>query len=174
MQRPISVLVLGILNIVLGGLGILSLLLMIPLQRLSQHAAAGNPVLKLMQENANYALFMKVSMLLGIIASVVLLLAGVGLLQVKPWARYLSIGYAVYGIIAAIVGAVANVVFLSPLVEQASRMPMNAERGAMIGSMVGGTIGGCVSVVYPVILLIFMFRANVKAAMKPAGQAPGA
>ena len=90
-----------------------------------------------------------------------------GLLLVKEWGRHLSIAYAVYGIIMAIVGTAANVAFLSPLVERASHMPMGPEKGALIGGMVGGVIGSCVGVIYPVILLIFMFRANVKAAMRP-------
>ena len=78
-------------------------------------------------------MFMKVSVLLGLVVCVVLVLAGVGLLRLRPWGRHLSIGYAVYAIIAGIVGLAINGYFLLPLLEKASRMPAGPEQAGLLG-----------------------------------------
>ena len=161
--------VLGILNLVFGALGLLSLAMIVAMMFIPQPKVPNaNPVMGLIQENAAYALFMKISVPLGVVASMVLILAGVGLLRLRPWGRHLSIGYAVYAIIAAIAGGAANCYFLMPLVEKASRMPAGPEQAGLIGGVVGGMVGSCAGLLYPVILLFFMFRPNVVAAMQPS------
>ena len=67
-------------------------------------------------------------------------LAGVGLLMLKPWGRYLSIGYSLYAIVAGIVGVVANYYFLvTPLLDNASQMPAGPEKIGLIAGAAGGT-----------------------------------
>ena len=169
MPRPVSTLVLGVLNLVFGVLGLLSLVMTVAILFVPQPKMAHpNPILSLLQENAAYALFMKISVALGLLASVVLVLAGVGLLLLKPWGRHLSIGYAVYALIAGVVGMAANWYFLMPLLAKASRMPAGPEQAGLVGGAVGGMVGGCLGLIYPVILLFFMFRPNVVAAMQPS------
>jgi len=96
-----------------------------------------------------------------------LLAAGIGLMMLKPWARLVSIGYAIYAIVFGIVGMVINFFFLvRPMIEHAQQQS-GPEAAVAIGGAVGGTIGGCFGLIYPIVLLIFMFRANVVGAFKP-------
>jgi hypothetical protein len=95
------------------------------------------------------------------------LAAGIGLLMLKPWARTLSIVYAIYSILQAIVGTIINYFLLvRPLIEQAQNSS-GPEAAAAMGGAIGGTIGGCVGLIYPALLLFFMMRPNVVAAFRP-------
>ena len=167
MKRPTSVTVFGILNIVFAVFGVLatlgSLVLFLP-----QMANSNNPVIKLIQDNPTYAAWMKFSIGLGVLVSLALLAAGIGLLKLKPWARMFSIGYAIYSLIMIPVSMVVNFFLLTrPMLEQAHQQH-GPEAASAIGAAVGGMFGSCFGLIYPVLLLIFMLRANVKAAFIPA------
>ena len=173
MQRPTSVTVFGILNIAFACFGVLGILASIALFNLP--ASSGNPVVKIMQDNPTYAAFMKISILLGIFSSLAMLAAGIGLLMLKGWGRYLSIGYAIYAILFGIVGVVMNFLFLvRPLLERASQQ-QGPEAAGAIGGAIGGSFGGCFGLIYPILLLIFMLRPRVVAAFQqpPYPQNPG-
>jgi hypothetical protein len=164
MQRPTSVTVFGILNIVFAALAILGLIGSIALFFVP---AANNPVIKIIHENPFYAAWLKISILLGLLSCSALLAAGIGLLRLKSWARTLSIVYAIYAIVFGILGTVVNFFFIiRPMLEQA-RQQHGPEAAGAIGGAIGGTIGGCFGLIYPVLLLIFMLRPNVVAAFRP-------
>jgi len=166
MQRPTSVTVFGILNIVFAAFGVFGLIASIALFYLP--ADSHNPVIKLIHENPAYALWLKICIPLGVLSCAALLAAGIGLLYLKPWARILSIAYAIYAIVFGIVGMVINfIVMVQPLLEQARQQPGPEAAGA-IGGAIGGTIGGCFGLIYPVLLLIFMTRPKVVAAFRPS------
>lgn len=164
MERPTSVTVFGILNIVFAAFGIFGTLGSLAL--FSANADMNNPVIKIIHDNPNYALWMKICISLGLIVTIALLAAGSGLLKLKPWARTLSIAYAIYAIVFGIISIVANYFFLTkPLMEQAQGQH-DAAAAAAVGAAIGGAVGGCVGMVYPILLLIFMTRPNVIAAFK--------
>jgi hypothetical protein len=165
MNRPVVLTVFGILNLVFAAWGVCGGLFGAAVFLVPQGAGARNPVLEIMHANPGFMAFQKLTILLGLVAAIVLAVAGIGLLMVKPWGRSLSIGYAIYAIVMAIVGTAASYVWLvAPLMERAGR---GAEQAAAVGGAVGGLLGGCFALIYPVILLIFMFRPNVVAAMQP-------
>lgn len=174
MRRPTSILVLGILNIVFGCLAVLGTIItlatiMVPQSQL----VAGNPVMEVLHKNPNYATFMRISCAVGIVACFVLVMAGLGLLMTRPWGRLLSIGYAAYAILAVFISMASNWYFLQPLLEQARHMRPGPQQGALIGGVIGGVAGSCVGLIYPAILLYFMFRPNVIAALQsPFGDEP--
>ena len=112
MNRPTSVTVLGIINLVFAAWGFLGVAMVVAMDFMPMPANAKNPMLDLMQQNAVYAIYTKVSLMLGIVATIVLGLAGIGLLMMRPWGRWLSIGYAIYGILSVIIGAVLFYTFL--------------------------------------------------------------
>ena len=175
MQRPTPVTVFGILNIGFAALGIFGVLASLMLFT-AFAANSNNPVVQLIQDNPTYAAWMKVSIVLGVLVAVALLVAGIGLLMLKPWARIVSIAYAIYSCVMIPVNTVVNYVFvLHPLLQQAQGKPAPEAAGA-IGGLVGGIIGSCFGLVYPIFLLIFMLRPNVVAAFRPptpgAGQPP--
>jgi len=166
MQRPISVNVFGILNIVFACFGILGTVASLSL--LFGAAASNNPVAKVIQENATYMAYLKVMIPVGILASITLLVAGIGLLILKNWARYLSIGFGIYGVLSGLIGAIMNFMYvMQPLLEQASHQ-QGPEAAGAIGGAIGGTVGGCFGVIYPILLLIFMTRPKVVAAFQSA------
>src|SRR5262245_43450327 len=94
MQRPVSVTVFGILNIAFAVLGVFAMIGTIAL--FSLPGASNHPIVKIMQESPAYATWLKLTIPLGLMASVALLVAGIGLLRLKSWGRKLSIGYAIY------------------------------------------------------------------------------
>ena len=165
MKRPTSVTVFGVLNIVFAVFGAFGLLTSIAL--FSLQTDFNNPVVKLIHENAAYATFLKISILLGIPICLALLAAGIGLLNMKSWARILSIVYAIYAIVSGMIGIVVNFfAMVMPMIEQAHQ-EQGPAAAAAIGGAIGGTLGGCFGLIYPVLLLIFMLLPKTAAAFRP-------
>ncbi len=163
MQRPVSATVFGILNLVFAAFGLFGLLATVTL--LSTAADTHNPVARAMLDNPTFALWIKIGLPLGLIALLVLLVAGIGLLRLKEWARKLSIGYAIYAIVMGVVGMLMNLLFVvRPMLAQAQQQgPENA--AAMAGAF-GGVMGGCIGMIYPILLLIFLTRPKLVAAFQ--------
>jgi len=90
-NRPTSVTVFGILNIVFAGFSLFAVFATITL--FSMEVSSNNPVVKLLHENRALAFWLRVSILLGLVNCLVLVVSGLGLLFVKPWARVLAIAY---------------------------------------------------------------------------------
>lgn len=164
MQRPTSVTVFGVLNIIFAVLGIVTIAGSAAM--LFASSKTDNPALKMMLANSAYMTWMRISIPLGLIVSALVLAAGIGLLLLKPWARWISLGYGVYAILASIVGTVFTyLLVVGPMMEQAQRMH-GPEAAAAVGGAVGGMIGGCLGLIYPVLLLYFMTRPHVIAAFR--------
>ena len=116
MKRPQSVTVFGILNIVFGAIGIVGLV--INLAAMNSEVAKSNPVFKIIEKEPVYRAFMEASVYAGAVVSLVLIVAGIGLLNLKSWARKLSIGYAIYGMAMTVVGGVLSYLYLlRPMLE---------------------------------------------------------
>ncbi len=163
MRRPVSTVVFGILNLAFAMSGLMGLF-MSAAMLFSRDAARGNPVVELARKNPGYALFMEISVPLGIAAMFVLLLGGVGLLLLKPWGRHLSILFGLYGIVASIAGVVVNWYFLMPLLAKAAELPAGPLRAGWIAGVIGGVAGAGLGIIYPIALLCFMFRPTIEAA----------
>ena len=93
MNRPTSVTVFGILNILKAGFGIFLAITSIAL--FLAPADSNNPFIKMLHENYAFAAWMKLCIPLGLLSCAVLLVAGIGLLCLKSWAGTLSIAYAI-------------------------------------------------------------------------------
>lgn len=168
MQRPASVTVFGILNFVFAAFGVIGVIASITL--FFPPPAATQPVLKLMHEGPAYAAWLKICIPLGLLSCAALVTAGIGLLWVKSWARNLSIAYSVYAIIFALVAMIINLALMAqPMFEQVPRR-QQLEAAMAIGGPISGTIGGIFWLIYPVVLLIFMLRPKVAAALRPPAQ----
>jgi hypothetical protein len=166
--RPTSLLVLGILNIVFGVLGLCGTAASSAMffVEMPQDPGMPNPALELIRSDSTYRLIMQTMIVLGCLASLALLVGGIGLLLVKAWGRTLSIGYAWYAIVAVVAGLLVNWLYLlQPMLAQGEAGGLG--QAAAIGGAVGGMISGCFSVIYPVMLLIFMYRPAVRAAFGP-------
>ena len=166
MQRPTSVTVFGILNIVFAAWGILGLLMSLVVFNLNR-GNPNDPMMKILENNPAYANYIKVMIPVGGLASAALLVAGIGLLMMKPWGRTLSIAYAIFALVSCAVGLVMNVLFfIGPMIEQANRAK-GPEAAGLMGGAIGAGVGGCFGFIYPILLVIFMLRPNVRAAFRP-------
>jgi hypothetical protein len=168
MQRSTVVTVFGILNIIFAALGLFGLVASVMVFT-ATGSSSNNPVIQTIHNNPSYAAWLKISLVLGMGASAALLAAGIGLLNLKPWARTLSIIYAIYAIVNVLVGGVANYIFLIQPMMQQAQQKQGPEAAGAIGGAVGGMFGTCFGLVYPVLLLIFMLRPKVVAAFRPSG-----
>ena len=136
-------------------------------------AAANNPVVQIIQSSPAYAAWMKISVALGVVVVVALLAAGIGLLNLKPWARTLSIVYAIYAIIMTLTGDVINYFFLIQPMLQKAHSEQGPEAAGAIGGAIGGLFGGCIGMIYPILLLIYMTRPHVIAAFNQSASQDG-
>jgi len=151
--RPQSVTVLGILNIVFGGLSILCS----PLGIIGLIIPQPNSPFQI---SAGMKLFSLVSYGVGFIFAIVLLASGIGLLNLKKWARQAAYIYGWVAIAWGGLGIVMSVIFFRPDLGGVSQEAM----AAVIGGLVGGMCGGIFGLVYPIILVIFLRKPHVIAA----------
>ena len=172
MQRPTALTVFGILNIVFAVLGLLGVVASVMLFFAVENVSS-NPVVQIIHNNPTYAGWMKISIGLGLPAAGALLAAGIGLLQIKPWARILSIVYAIYAVVMLMISTVINYFCLLQPMLQAAQEKQGPEAAAAIGGAIGGTFGSCFGLIYPVVLLIFMTRPKLVAVFQPGPPAPG-
>ncbi|HPA05102.1 MAG TPA: hypothetical protein PLB67_11725, partial [Candidatus Hydrogenedentes bacterium] len=179
MQRPTAVTVFGVLNIVFGVMAVTCTPFALITTKLSQRmldnlpeaSRMENPVQEMMQ-SPGFMTYTYVSTAVGMAFGALLIAAGIGLLKLRPWARLVSIGYAVYSWVGTAAGQViAYFLLYAPMLETAppSGGPASA---AFVGPVVGAVVGSCVSLVYPTILLIFMLRPEIRAAFQPGWGTP--
>lgn len=170
-QRPLSVTIFGILNIGFALLGLLAAVASslfsppkaVPLKNSptpSTNNAAASNTFNIHAEvgsfsNPRYDAWQKIDRPVGAVFSVGLLSAGIGLLCLQNWARILSIIWGVYGIISSLLNGIL----------------MLGGTASMIFK-IAAVIAAGLSLLYPILLLIFMFRPNVVAALKPPPPVP--
>ena len=118
-----------------------------------------------------FALWNKIYLPIGFAMGVLVLVSGIGLLKLKPWARTTSIVYAIAVIVSALLNSVVFWIYIRPaLLEKAATMSGVEAIGLKAGAYVGG-VGSILGLVYPSLLLYFMNQPRVRAAL--AGQPPG-
>jgi len=146
-ERPTAVTVFGILNIVFGSLGLLCM-------------PVGLIAILAMPNAINTAATVKAWMLLsgvvGLACTIFLIVVGIGLLYLKAWARTGSLVYGWFAIIWGIIGTVVNF----GLIPSGG---YGLSHDALPGT-IHGIIGGLVGLIYPILLIVFMRRPNVKEA----------
>jgi hypothetical protein len=176
----------GILNIVFGSLGLLCGVCAVGanafLSVLASGPKSGVPgapqdifkdLLTYMDKNLPGYMAVEIGRGVGLIVlSALLLVAGIGLLGTKSWARWLSVAYALLSIPLHVGWAVFELGFVLPLTQkwQAEFLRKNNMIGAapqtenLMGSSIGIIGVTILWVVYALILLIFMFLPGLSAA----------
>jgi hypothetical protein len=199
-RRPTAVTVMGVLNIVFGSLSLLctlclgimflfvSALFSQPLPPMPQgpgmppNVPPINEVWDLMRQQVTWLMpYLIGSLLVGLVLAIMLIIAGIGLLNMKRWGRVLSIIYAVVTIIVQVAETVAQIAYINPTMERAQQealqkiaarnpaFPMGAQPMGMNGPMdnVWSIFGGGLMIVYAVVLLVMMLLPSVSAAFSP-------
>jgi hypothetical protein len=191
-ERPGSVLVMAILQIVFGVIALLlnicgggfqlaggnKLLMPAGNPQAAQQQQFQDDLEKLMREKVpQYDLMQYGELALGLVAAVVMIVSGVGLLKVRRWGRWLAIGYACYSIAHTVLSFIFALVFTVPamreFIAQESQKPNLPPAQAMALNMMGTTAAiaayaPLVLLAYPVVLLVVMFLPSVREAFRGA------
>jgi hypothetical protein len=166
-ERPTGVTVFAIFGFVFSSLGLLGLLGSVVMMLAGPAAAGNNPGVELFRTNQFYFAFIVVTSVLGMIASVVLFVAGVCLLKMMPLGRVLILAYAVYAIIAAVINGAVNLIYLIPAMRtQTSAAPAGTPPSVQqfvetltIVSMVGAMI---LTLAFPATILWYFNRPEIR------------
>ncbi len=169
--RPTSVTVLGVLSLAFGIMGffgtILSLVMMLGVQ---DAQGMKNPILEAMNQSEAYRTFLWISTGLGIVVSLLLIVVGIGLLNMWKLGRTLGISYAWYTIIMTVVSTFMTFQFvLLPVMRAGGEGP---ERIAGIAGAIGGLVGSAVGLIFPIAMLYFLTRERIKLAFEQWHAAP--
>ena len=167
-QRPASVTVFAIIDIVMAVLGVFGIAWMIiDRMGLIQFDNSQNPVAQAMEDNRAYVLFTEVASWLGIVATVAVLCAAIGMLQLKNWARLTAIAWAVYSTVMTALGAVMNYVLIfGPVIRDTT----GPERIGMIVGMVFMIVITLAFMVFFLLQVYFLTRPKVVEAFRLAAE----
>jgi hypothetical protein len=187
--RPTSVLVLAILNLILGGTGLVYSicgglgLVLAALWLPTLPKTPGQPTQPGMfdayqyvqQRVPSYYAFTGTSLGVSLAGQIVLLVSGVGLLKMRRWARTASLLYASVAVFMALVSLPYMMGLVNPAMAEfygeAAKGPGMAIYSLFSDPMVLSvmtTLGSVVGLIYPVTLLIILNRPRIKAAFVPA------
>jgi uncharacterized membrane protein len=199
--RPASLTVIAVLNFVFGGLGLIGGLLglvfvMIGMDKMFMNMGNMNPgnnpqVAKQLEqqqalqkdimkfaEQTNPRWYQVATTSQNIVLSIMMILGGIGLLKVQSWGRNLCLTYATLSILCHIGVLIYTFLVVVPAMHALTQQ-MGAKGGQAklmsFGMEFGGYVGMAspfVMMIYPVIVLIVMFRPNVVAAFRGEAAPP--
>jgi hypothetical protein len=164
-QRPASVTVFAIINLVLAGFVVFMIIIwLLSRMGLIPKQAEGNLILEAMESHAGYQLFSYVTTGLGVIATILILSASIGMFSLRPWARLATIGWGVYSILMTLIVQTVNyLVIFVPLLDDLS----GAERVGLVFGMVLVAVIGFVYIGYYLLMIFMLTRPNVVQAFTP-------
>jgi hypothetical protein len=199
-KRPAAVTVMGVLNLVFGGLRLLGLLCLTgaglvgmlfimnmpapPPGQANEMAAVKDLINDIDQAVPEMKYMMIAELALGVVMTLLLIVAGIGLLRMRPWGRTLSLVYAVVTVIVTPAAAIYSAASLEPRMQQVmskwEEQQRQKQRGAggaapaptknPFGGGVGGLIGAVFGSAYSIALLIVLNLAHVRRAFTGAGR----
>jgi hypothetical protein len=192
-KNPPVIKVFGILNIIFGGLALLGAVcggvLTFAIAQVNV-PGPGNPpnpikdMLEYMDKHAPlYTPYLIAEIVIGLIMAVVLIVSGIGLLKVRPWARWTSVGYAAVRLVLIVVGLVLAIMVFNPVladwqadynkrsVPAGTPPPPSFSSGAT--NNVAAAFGSILGAAYSISLLVVMFLPNVRAAFARAALPEG-
>jgi hypothetical protein len=186
-HRPTSVLIIAVLHLVGAAFLLLGAICGAVGQAVmaNMKSPAGGPDIFAQQKAMvdaipGYAAFNYAQMAVSLVVGILLVVAGVGLLSMKPWARTLSIVYAVISILNHIVELGYQFGVVVPNMDAAMQKMFEGDpnlkaAGANLGgfgtaSAVVGALFGAAFIAYPIAVWIVMTRPAVVAAFR--GEVP--
>jgi hypothetical protein len=152
--RPATATVFGILNIIWGLMGFCSNVISIGLFAAVMGGAFEEEVVKQMGpqvSNPTQLNIVMVQLAIGVLISIGLISAGIGLLKFKAWGRTASNVCAVVAIVQTVLG-IAFMVFTGPAFSGGNVPP------EQYGALIGGICGGVLGLAFPICSLIFLNR----------------
>ncbi len=147
-KPPGAIKVFGIINIVLGSLGLLC----------APFSIIGIPlVAKQFGDRPLLLEWLAVSSVISLIGAALMLVSGIGLCKFKSWARKLAVYYAAFACVINLIGAVVTMSTFST-----NTMMHGPER---VGGIVGSVFGVLLGLTYNILLIVFLTKRPVKEAL---------
>jgi hypothetical protein len=170
-ERPVSVMIFGILNVGIGLLGLAELLLSKMFEGLGAPASGPSvnniaAFLEALNQNPGYIVWNRITLPLNAAAGLLLVAAGIGLLLLKNWARLASIGLGIYKISFVILNIAVLCVALRDILAKAMTPVL------LVVLILVGLAGTLITLAYPVLLIFFMTRRKVVLAFEPEPAPP--
>ncbi len=165
--RPTVVTVIGILAIVFGAMGLLSL----PMNLLQMAGMwPGSEFTRPMFDDPMLGTWMKVSFVLTPVLCVLWIVSGIGLLRLREWARKLALGLLVLGL----AGQVGGALFVMPAMSRSvggGMFPPGSQEAAMMQTMMSAivVVSIVVGAAVAVTLIVLLTRPHVRIAFQPEG-----
>jgi len=169
--RPQAVTVIAIIAIIWGSLALLCSMLAVAGNVITTTANIPNDPLR---GHSGVRTIETVLSVLGLILAVVQLAGGIGSLKLAPWARQGLIVYAISVIILTLVDFAIRVMYLMPAVQPAPPRNVNAQayRMGFTFGFWGALILELVLLIWPILILYFMSKPDIKAAYEGSSQRP--
>ena len=187
-KKPVSVVVIAVLQIVFGALGACGALttlsgLQQSLQSLNQQPQANAPgqpkisqqdVQKKFEEKIpHFDVIQKGEAAVNLVVSLIMLASGIGLLKLQQWGRMLAILYGILSIALHLWAVVFAFAFVMPaFTELTNEMTAQFGKDAALFaqiiqySVMAAFVIGALLVIYPIIVLLIMLRPAVRAAFR--------
>jgi hypothetical protein len=185
-QRPTSILVIAILHLVGGGLGLLfalcglgGIVLSSAVSSAVPTAAARpgqpapppsyNDIMKFYDDNVpGYRAYTYGVLALDTVLDFMLLAAGVGLLTMKPWARWLSLIYAALSILYHLGTLTYSLALVIPATQKlyAQNPALSGMSGFLNFTSGMGVVMNLVLIIYPITVIIVMLLPATSAAFR--------
>jgi hypothetical protein len=162
LPRPTSVLVVSIVCLVFAALGLCGVVMAVPILRLDPAALPDNPAYKAYEHCPGFLTYTKIAVVVGVLASLVLATAGVGMLTARAWGRAVALGWAAYSIVSGVLGVILNTTIYFPaldkVIEKEGTMISGAAKMGAAGGLFGAT---CLGVGWPLVMVFLLTRPPV-------------
>ena len=165
MPRPVSVIVIGTLNLVFGAFSLVGTTIGLIVQLGLTNAPQP-------QFSDGYQLYQWIVIPIGVVAILAQVASGVGLLLLRQWGRKLALGFALYNLIATTVNIIAMAYFRADVLgELEANMPDPQMEKVFVYAMVAMMIAmTLVWYGYSILTWYYLTRLGVVAAFR--GEAP--
>ncbi len=176
-ERPVSVLVLAILHFVGGGLGLIVVLCagfgLVMQANMARMPGAQQDLGSRLQQHLQQQVPAKQAadigdVVLRLVLAFMLLAAGVGLLMMKPWGRYLSLVYAGLSILEKLVLLFVQFALVWPVADRfLQNEPQAQQPGFMTGfkiTLFGAAFIQTAFIIYPIVVIILLCLPSVREA----------
>jgi hypothetical protein len=189
-QIPAAVTVIAVLQFVFGGLGLLGDVCSAGIlitgggnmftgfagPQTPQQRQLQDEMQKAMESGPGHKVIQYGQFALDLLISFIMIIGGIGLLKLRPWGRQLSIIYGLLSIAVKIFGIVYALAFTMPAVNEFLRLhqPSNQEEQMVLAFMKTFSIFppfiGLLFMIYPIVVLVIMFRPAIAAAFRGEGR----
>ncbi len=174
LEKPKSIKVFGILNVIFGGLGLLFTCIgLVAILAITSGVfpvpdGQSNPAFVTQDENAFLHFYNIISVTCALIFTTVLLVSGIGLLNHKMWGKSAGLTWAVYSVLATIVAAVITWTHIYPYqlatMDEATAAVPNME-AILMGGMIFGNVVSVGFLIYPGLFVFFSSKQPFKDAL---------